>query len=219
MAHLKNNFYILLKLLLKQRPGACMSKVNLADIQKLREITGMGMMDCKKALEESNGDIDQAIDGLRKKGAAVAAKRGGNETAQGIVHAYIHPGATVGVLVEVNCETDFVARNEDFKKFAQDICMHIAALKPLYLSPEEVDANWLAKEKEIITEQLKNEGKKAEFIDKILEGKIQKALAEVCLLQQKFVKSDKLSVEQVLQELIGKMGESIKIKKFARYEI
>ncbi len=196
-----------------------MSKVNLADIQKLREITGMGMMDCKKALEESNGDIDQAIDGLRKKGAAVAAKRGGNETAQGIVHAYIHPGATVGVLVEVNCETDFVARNEDFKKFAQDICMHIAALKPLYLSPEEVDANWLAKEKEIITEQLKNEGKKAEFIDKILEGKIQKALAEVCLLQQKFVKSDKLSVEQVLQELIGKMGESIKIKKFARYEI
>ncbi len=196
-----------------------MSKVNLADIQKLREITGMGMMDCKKALEESNGDIDLAIDGLRKKGAAVAAKRGGNETAQGIVHAYIHPGATVGVLVEVNCETDFVARNEDFKKFAQDICMHIAALKPLYLSPAEVDTEWLAKEKEIITEQLKNEGKKAEFIDKILEGKIQKALAEVCLLQQKFVKSDKLSVEQVLQELIGKMGESIKIKKFARYEI
>ena len=196
-----------------------MSKVNLGDIQKLRELTGMGMMDCKKALEESNGDIEKAIEGLRKKGAAVAAKRGGNETAQGIVHAYIHPGSTVGVLVEINCETDFVARNEEFKKFAQDICMHIAALKPLYLSPADVDQAWLAKEKEIITELLKNEGKKAEFIDKILEGKIQKALAEVCLLQQKFVKSDKLTVEQVLQELIGKMGESIRIKRFARYEI
>lgn len=196
-----------------------MSKVNLEDIQKLREITSMGMMDCKKALEEANGDIEKAIDLLRKKGAAVAAKRGGNSTCQGLVHSYIHPGGTVGVLVEINCETDFVARNEEFKKFAQDVCMHIAALKPLYLSPSEVDTAWLEKEKNFLNEQLIAEGKKPEFIEKILEGKIQKALSEVCLLQQKFVKNDKLTTEQVLQELIGKVGESIKIKRFARYEI
>ncbi len=196
-----------------------MSKISLEDIQKLREMTSMGMMDCKKALTEAEGNIEKAIDLLRKKGAAVAAKRGDNETAQGIIHAYIHPGATVGVMVQINCETDFVARNDEFKKFAQDVCMHIAALKPIYLSSAEVDAAWLAKEKEIITEQLKNEGKKAEFIDKILEGKIQKVLSEVCLMDQKFVKSDKLTTEQVMQELIGKMGESIKIKRFARYEI
>lgn len=196
-----------------------MSKVNLEDIQKLREITSMGMMDCKKALEEANGDIEKAVDVLRKKGAAVAAKRGGNATAQGLVHAYIHPGATLGVLIEINCETDFVARNEEFKKFAQDICMHIAAIRPLYLSPAEVDQTWLEKEKEIVREQLKHEGKKEEFIEKILEGKVQKLLSDNCLLQQKFVKNDKFTVEQVLQELIGKMGESIKIKRFVRYDI
>ncbi len=196
-----------------------MSKVNLGDVQKLREMTSMGMMDCKKALEEANGDMEKAIELLRKKGAAVAAKRGDNQTSQGVVHAYIHPGATVGVLVEINCETDFVARNEEFKKFAQDVCMHIAALKPLYVSPAEVNEKWLEKEREFLHEQLVAEGKKPEFIEKILEGKIQKALSEVCLLQQKFVKSDKLTTEQVLQELIGKMGESIKIRRFARYEI
>ncbi len=196
-----------------------MSKVNLGDVQKLREMTSMGMMDCKKALEEANGDMEKAIELLRKKGAAVAAKRGDNQTSQGVVHAYIHPGATVGVLVEINCETDFVARNDEFKKFAQDVCMHIAALKPLYVSPADVNEKWLEKERAFLHEQLIAEGKKPEFIEKILEGKIQKALSEVCLLQQKFVKSDKLTTEQVLQELIGKMGESIKIRRFARYEI
>jgi len=196
-----------------------MAKVSLDDIQKLREITSMGMMDCKKALEETGGDMEKAIEALRKKGASVAAKRGGNETAQGLIQAYIHPGANLGVLIEINCETDFVARNEEFKKFAYDVCMHIAALKPLYLSPEQVDVKWLEKEKEIVREQLKNEGKKEEFIEKILEGKVQKLFAENCLLQQKFVKDDKLTVEQVLQNLIGKMGESIRIKRFVRYEI
>jgi elongation factor Ts len=182
-------------------------------------MTSMGMMDCKKALEEAQGDMEKAIELLRKKGAAVAAKRGDNLTSQGVVHAYIHPGATVGVLVEINCETDFVARNEEVKKFAQDVCMHIAAMKPLYLSPAEVDTTWLEKEKNFLNEQLIAEGKKPEFIEKILEGKIQKALSEVCLLQQKFVKSDKHTTEQVLQDLIGKMGESIKIRRFARFEI
>jgi elongation factor Ts len=196
-----------------------MAKASLEDIQKLREMTSMGMMDCKKALEEANGDIDMAIDVLRKKGAAVAAKRGGNATSQGLIHAYIHPGATLGVLIEINCETDFVARNEELKKFAHDVCMHIAAIKPLCLAPDEVDPKWLEKEKEIVREQLKNEGKKEEFIEKILEGKVQKLYADNCLLQQKFVKNDKLTVEQVLQELVGKMGESIKIRRFVRYEI
>ena len=162
-----------------------MAKVSLEDIQKLREMTSMGMMDCKKALEEANGDITMAIDVLRKKGAAVAAKRGGNATSQGLIHAYIHPGATLGVLIDINCETDFVARNEELKKFAHDVCMHIAAIKPLCLAPDEVDPKWLEKEKEIVREQLKNEGKKEEFIEKILEGKIQKLYADNCLLQQK----------------------------------
>ena len=196
-----------------------MAKVSLEDIQKLRDITSMGMMDCKKALEETGGDMEKAIEALRKKGASVAAKRGGNETAQGLIHAYIHPGATLGVLIEINCETDFVARNEEFKKFAHDICMHIAALRPISVSPDQIDPVWLQKEVEIVREQLKNEGKKEEFIEKILEGKMQKLFSEHCLLQQKFVKDDKLTVEQVLQNLIGKMGESIRIKRFVRYEI
>ncbi len=196
-----------------------MAKVSLEDIQKLRDITSMGMMDCKKALEETGGDIEKAIDALRKKGASVAAKRGGNETAQGLIHAYIHPGATLGVLIEINCETDFVARNEEFKKFAHDVCMHIAALRPISVSPDQIDPVWLQKEVDIVREQLKNEGKKEEFIEKILEGKMQKLFSEHCLLQQKFVKDDKLTVEQVLQNLIGKMGESIRIKRFVRYEI
>lgn len=196
-----------------------MSKITLEDIQKLREMTSMGMMDCKKALTEADGNIEKAIELLRKKGASVAAKRGANETAQGLVHAYIHPGASVGVLLEINCETDFVARNEEFKKLAQDICMHIAAMRPLYLSPEFVDQTWLEKEKEIIKVQLENEAKKAEFIEKILEGKIQKTYSDVCLLQQKFIKNDKLTVEEVVQEMVGKVGENIKIKRFARFEI
>ena len=196
-----------------------MSKISLEDIQKLRNATSMGMLDCKKALEEAAGDMERAIELLRKKGASVAAKRGDNQTAQGYVHAYIHPGATLGVLIELNCETDFVARNEDFKKLAQDICMHIAAMKPLYLNPEEVNQVWLEKEKALIKEQLIEEGKKPEFMEKIIEGKVQKLYADVCLLQQKFVKNDKLTIQELVTETIGKMGESVKIKRFARFEI
>ena len=196
-----------------------MSKISLEDIQKLRNATSMGMLDCKKALEEAAGDMERAIELLRKKGASVAAKRGDNQTAQGYVHAYIHPGATLGVLIELNCETDFVARNEDFKKLAQDICMHIAAMKPLYLNPEEVNQVWLEKEKALMKEQLIEEGKKPEFMEKIIEGKVQKLYADVCLLQQKFVKNDKLTIQELVTETIGKMGESVKIKRFARFEI
>ncbi len=196
-----------------------MSKISLEDIQKLRTRTSMGMMDCKKALEEAEGDMDKAIDALRKKGAKVAAKRGDNDTGQGIVHAYIHPGGSVGVLVEINCETDFVARNEAFTQLAQDLGMHIAALKPLYLDPTSVDQAWLEKEKALIKEQLIAEGKKPDFIEKIVEGKVSKLYSDVCLLQQKFVKDDSLTVEQVIQDVIGKMGENVKIRRFVRYEI
>lgn len=196
-----------------------MSKISLEDIQKLRTRTSMGMMDCKKALEEAGGDMDKAIDALRKKGAKVAAKRGDNDTGQGVVHAYIHPGGGVGVLIEINCETDFVARNEAFTQLAQDLGMHIAALKPLYLDPAHVDQAWLEKEKTLIKEQLIAEGKKPDFIEKIVEGKVSKLYSDVCLMQQKFVKDDSLTVEQVIQDVIGKMGENVKIRRFVRYEI
>ena len=200
-------------------PGAKMAKVSLEDIQKLRTRTSMGMMDCKKALVEANNDMEKAIELLRKKGAKVAAKRGDNETAQGLVHSYIHPGGTVGVLIELNCETDFVARNEAFTELASGLGMHIAAMRPLYLDSSTVDAAWLEKETTLIKEQLVEEGKKPEFIDKIVEGKINKLYSDVCLINQKYVKNDKLTVEQVVQDLIGKMGENIKIKRFVRYEI
>lgn len=196
-----------------------MAKISLDDIQKLRTRTSMGMMDCKKALQESDGDMEKAVELLRKKGAKVAAKRGENETGQGLVHAYIHPGSTVGVLVELNCETDFVARNESLSSLAQDLGLHIAAMKPLYLDPTSVDPEWLEKEKNLIKEQLIEEGKKPEFVDKIVEGKVNKIYSDVCLLQQKFVKNDKLTVEQVIQDVVGKMGENIKIRRFVRYEI
>lgn len=196
-----------------------MSKISLELIQKLRLQTSMGMMDCKKALEEAEGDIDKAVDILRKKGAKIAAKRGDNATSAGLVHAYIHPGATLGVLVELNCETDFVARNDMIIQFATDLGMHIAALNPLYVSSDSVDAAFLEKEKSIIRDQLIAEGKKGDFIEKIIEGKVKKIFSEVCLLEQTFVKSDSLTVDEVLKDLIGKLGENIKIRRFARFQV
>lgn len=196
-----------------------MAKVDMAKIQQLRDITGLGMMDCKKALEETDGDIEKAIELLRKKGAAVAAKRSTKTTSQGLVWAYIHPGNQVGVLVEINCETDFVANTEDIKRFAHDICLHIAALKPMYLSPEEVDPKFLEHEKSILREQLVDSGKPPKIIDQILEGKVTKLYSEVCLLNQQFVKNDQLTVSDVLKELIAKTGENIKIRRFARFEV
>jgi len=188
-------------------------------VQELRDRTGLGMMSCKKALEEVGGDIEQAVELLRKKGAAVAQKRSGRDTAEGIVHAYIHPGDRVGVMVEINCETDFVARNENLRTFAKDLCMHIAALKPLYLSPEDVDPKFLEHEKTIFKEQLADSGKPEKVLEKIIEGKINKLYSDICLLKQSFVKNDQFTVEQMLQELIAKTGENIRIKRFARFEI
>lgn len=196
-----------------------MAKIDLELIQQLREKTGIGMMDCKKALQETDGDIEKAIELLRKKGALVAEKRSGNATAEGLVHAYIHPGARVGVMIEVNCETDFVARTEDIKKFAQDVCMHIAAFRPLYISPDEVDAAFIEKERRIALEQMAAANKPAAIMEQIVKGKVDKILAEVCLLQQPFVKNDQITVHDYLKELIAKMGENIKIKRFCRFEI
>ena len=196
-----------------------MSKVSLAAIQELRQLTGLGMLDCKKALETTDGNIEKAIEELRKKGAAIAGKRANNATAEGVVVAYIHPGDQTGVLVELNCETDFVARTAATKAFAYDIAMHIAALKPLFLAPEDVDSAFLAKEEEIARELLKNEGKPEAMIDKIVAGKMNKIYEEVCLTKQFFIKDDKKTVEELLKELIAKTGENIKIKRFARFEV
>lgn len=196
-----------------------MAKIDMSLIQRLRDITGLGMMDCKKALEETGGDIEKAVEILRKKGAAVAAKRSDKSTAEGIVHAYIHPGSRVGVLVEINCETDFVANTPDMKQFAADICMHIAAMKPLYLNPEDVDPGFLNREKDIFVEQLRATGKPEKVINQILEGKLAKLYSEVCLIKQTFVKNDQKTIEDLLNDLIAKTGENIKIKRFARFEI
>lgn len=194
-----------------------MAEITLELIQKLRDRTGVGMMDCKKALIEANGDIEKAIELLRKKGAAVAEKRAGNVTAEGLIHSYIHPGARVGVLIEINCETDFVARTDEIAKFAQDMCMQIAAFRPVCVVSTEVDPALVEKERAIYREQLT--GKPPAIIDQIIEGKLQKYYTEICLMNQPFIKNDKLTVDDVLKELIAKMGESIKIKRFARYEI
>ena len=196
-----------------------MVKVDLDLIQKLRDRTGVGMMDCKKALIESEGDIEKAVEILRKKGAAVAEKRAGNVTAEGLIHAYIHPGARLGILLQISCETDFVARTDDMKQFAHDVCMHIAAFKPRAISSAELDQEFIAKERAIFRDQLLQAGKPEKMVDQILEGKLQKLYTEVCLLNQPFVKNDQLTVADHLKDLIAKMGESIKITRFSRFEV
>lgn len=196
-----------------------MVKIDKNQIQELRELTGLGMMDCRKALEEANGDIQKAVELLRKKGAAVATKRADKSTGEGLVHAYIHPGSRVGVLLEINCETDFVARTQDVQDFARDLGMHIAALKPLYVSPEEVDAKFLEHERSIEREKLADSGKPAQILDKIVDGKINKLYSDICLLNQPFVKDDQFTVNQMLEQLMAKTGEKIKIKRFARFEL
>jgi len=196
-----------------------MATIDRELIQKLRDMTGLGLMDCRKALEETGGDLQKAIELLRKKGAAVAAKRASKETAEGIVQAYIHPGSQLGVLVEINCETDFVARTDDMKQFANDLCLHIAALSPLYLAPENVDPKFLEHEKQILKDQLADSGKPEKILDQIVEGKVNKLYSDICLLKQQWVKNDQLTVEQVIEELMAKTGERVQIKRFARFEI
>jgi elongation factor Ts len=199
--------------------GKTMSKINKELLQELRDHTGLGLMDCRKALEETGGDFQQALDLLRKKGAAVAAKRADKETGEGLVKAYIHPGDRLGVLIEINCETDFVANTEAVRQFAQDLCLQIAANKAMYVSPEQVDPAFLAHEKEIFREQMANSGKPEKIIEQVIEGKIKKLYSDICLLEQTFMKNDQLTVKEVLQELIAKTGESIRIRRFCRFEL
>ena len=188
-------------------------------VKELREATNAGMMDCKKALTECGGDMDKAADYLRKKGIASAAKKEGRATSQGIIGSYIHMGGKVGVLVEVACETDFVARTDDFQEMVRNIAMHIAAANPLAVSREEVDASLVEKEKEIYRAQMKDQGKPDNIIDKIVEGKVDKYYSDVVLLEQSYVKDPDMTVQDYLKSVIGKLGENMQIRRFARYQI
>ena len=188
-------------------------------VKELRDKTNAGMMDCKKALSETNGDMEKAVDLLRQKGLAVAAKRAGRETKEGVVECYIHAGGKIGVMVEVGCETDFVAKTDDFKTFARDVAMHIAAVNPIAISREEVPADVVQREKDIYINQALESGKPQQIAEKMVTGKIEKYLSEICLLEQKYVKNPDLTVQDLLNELVAKLGENISIKKFARFQI
>jgi len=188
-------------------------------VKELRQRTGIGMMECKKALQESKGDMDKAILILRKKGYARAKEKMSREAADGVVGSYIHLDGKIGVLVEVNCESDFVARNEEFKELVKNIAMHIAAANPQYVSSAEVPGNVLEQEKEVIREQFKDSKKPAEIMERIVQGKLRKFYEEVCLLDQPFIKDDKISVKELVASYIAKFGENIKIRRFARFEL
>ncbi|MEC8329902.1 MAG: translation elongation factor Ts [Verrucomicrobiota bacterium] len=183
----------------------------------LRECTGAGLMDCKRALLESDGDNDKAIELLRKKGVATAAKKAGRDASEGLIDTYIHLGGKVGVLCEINCESDFVAKTDDFKQFVRDVAMHVAAANPVCVSREEIDPDLLEREREVARGQA--EGKPAQAVEKIIEGKINKFLSENCLLEQAFVKNPDQTIQEVLTAMIAKMGENMVIKRFARFQI
>ncbi|MDA3792273.1 MAG: translation elongation factor Ts [Elusimicrobia bacterium] len=191
----------------------------LEQIQKLREMTGSGIMDCKTALKKNDFDLDKAIDYLREKGKAEAAKRSDRDAREGIVYSYIHPGSKVGTLLELNCETDFVARTDEFEELAKEISMHIAALDPRWLSEEEVSREDMDREKDIIINQLKEQGKPENIITKIVEGKMNKFYSQNCLLKQPYIRDDKKTIEEIVHEVIAKIGENIQIGRFARFSI
>ena len=193
--------------------------ITAAMVKELREKTGAGMMDCKKALQETNGDMDKAADYLREKGIASAAKKTGRIAAEGLVESYIHGNGRIGVLVEVNCETDFVAKTDAFKTFVRDVAMHIAATNPQYIRREEVDAEVIEKEKEILKQQALNEGKPEKIVEKMVEGRVDKFYKEICLLEQPFVKDPDKTIDQLVKEQIAKIGENINIRRFVRYEL
>jgi elongation factor Ts len=188
-------------------------------VKELRQRTGIGMMECKKALQESGGDIDKAITVLRKKGYARAKDKMSRETSEGIIGSYIHTNGKLGVLLEVNCESDFVARNDEFQELVKNIALHIAASNPRYVSSEDVPQNIQEEEKEIIREQFKDSNKPPEIIDKIVQGKLGKFFEEVCLMSQPFIKEDKTTIEKLIASHIAKFGENIRVKRFSRFEL
>jgi elongation factor Ts len=196
-----------------------MSTINAKIVMQLREKTGAGIMDCKEALTECNGDMDSAVDFLRKKGLAIAAKRAGRVMTEGVVQSYIHMDSKLGVLVEVNCETDFVAKNDDFNAFAKNLAMHIAATNPVAIRQEDVPEEVINKEKEIYRAQVLEMGKPEKVADKIVDGKLQKYFKENCLLNQAYVRDPDMTIEDLLNDMIAKIGENISIKRFARFRI
>ena len=194
-------------------------KITSQMVKELRDKTNAGMMDCKKALGETEGDMEKAIDFLRQKGLAVAQKRAGRSTSEGVVQTYIHGGGKLGVMVEVNCETDFVAKTDDFLSFAKEIAMHVAAMSPIAISREDIPADLIAREAEIYKNQAMDSGKPENIAEKMVTGKLDKYFSEFSLLEQKFVKNPDLSIQDLLNELIAKMGENISVKRFARFQV
>jgi elongation factor Ts len=188
-------------------------------VKELREQTGAGMMDCKKALAATEGNFEKAAEHLREQGIAKAATKEGRKTAEGVIATYVHTGDKLGVMVEINCETDFVARTDNFKAFCRDIAMHVAASSPLCVKRDELDADHLKKEREIYRQQALNEGKPEKIIDKIVDGKIEKYFAEVVLLEQPYVKDNDLTVEEFVKNMIGSLGENIQIRRFSRFRL
>lgn len=188
-------------------------------VKELRERTGAGMMDCKKALTETKGDLEKAVDFLREKGLAAAAKKAGRVAAEGVVEAYIHGGGRIGVLVEINCETDFVAKTDNFKALARDIAMQIAAANPSFVRREEVPAEIIEHEREVLRAQALNEGKPANIVEKMIVGRVEKYYKEVCLLEQAFIKDPDRTVTQLINESISKIGENISVRRFTRYQL
>lgn len=196
-----------------------MADITAALVKELREKTGAGMMDCKQALKECDGDIEKATDFLRKKGLATAAKRAGRALSEGVIQSYIHMGGKLGVMVEVNCETDFVAKNEDFQEFAKNLAMHIAAINPVGISESDVPEALITREREIYRAQALELGKPEKMVEKIVEGKIQKYYKENCLMNQAYVRDTSLTIADLLNEMIAKIGENIVIKRFVRYQL
>ena len=188
-------------------------------VKELRERTGAGMMDCKKALTETNGDTEKAIEFLREKGLSAAAKKAGRIATEGVIETYIHGGGRIGVMLELNCETDFVAKTDEFKELAKDIAMHIAAARPEFLKSEEVPTEELEKEKSILRAQALNEGKPEKIVDKMVEGRIAKYFKDVCLLEQPFVKDPDKTISQLITEKVAKIGENLSVRRFVRFEL
>lgn len=196
-----------------------MAEISASIVKELREKTGAGMMECKKALEATGGDMEKAIVFLREKGMATAQKKAARTAKEGLIASYIHAGGKIGVIVELNCETDFVARNEDFQTLAKDIAMQVAAVKPLYVTREQVPADVLQKEREIYLTQAKTSGKPEKVWDKIVEGKLEKFYEEVCLYDQPFIKDSNLKIKDLIVQAVSKIGENIQIRRFSRFQV
>jgi len=196
-----------------------MAEISTHMIKELRARTNAGVMDCKEALQEAAGDMEKAVDFLRKKGLATALKRAGRETSEGLIHAYIHTGGKIGVLLEVNCETDFVAKTVEFQSFVKDVAMHIAASRPLGIERKDISEDVVQREKEIYGAQAKETGKPEKILGKIVEGKIEKFYNESCLLEQQYIKNPDITVQDLIHDMVAKSGENISVRRFIRYQL